>query len=396
LLSEEFLDKAHPAYIINLIMERIPIQHIRKLFAFSSAISSSLKIEDIREQAAMVVMDLLRCEASSLLLFDKEKEELYFDVALGEKGAEIKSLRLKLGQGIAGWVALNRQALIINDVQKDPRFYKGADELSGFITRNMVCVPVISKGRLLGVMQAINKIDLDFDEYDLELLSAVSAQVAVAIDNALLHEQLKHMFYEMTLALAETIERRDKYIGGHVKRVMEYSVAVAIEMGLDKDMVEIVKLAAILHDIGKICIKDAILFKESRLSEAESKIMQKHVTYGADILSNIKHIPKEVIWGVKYHHEHLDGSGYPEGLKGDEIPLVARIIAVPNVFDNMVAGRPYAPSLTVEAAINEIKGKSGIYYDPTVVESFFGVLERMGMLQTPSEGLGEGEIGKYI
>ncbi len=377
-------------------MERIPIQHIRELFAFSSAISSSLRIEEIREKAALVVMDLLRCEASSLLLFDEEKEELYFDVALGEKGAKIKSIRLKLGQGIAGWVALNRQALIINDVQKDPRFYKSADEASGFITRNMVCVPVISKGKLLGVMQAINKIGSDFDEYDLELLSAVGAQVAVAIDNARLHEELKHMFYDMTLALAETIERRDKYIGGHVKRVMEYSVATAIKMGLDKETVEHVKLAAILHDIGKICIKDAILFKEKRLSEAEIKIMQKHVIYGAEILSNIKNIPKEVIWGVKYHHEHLDGSGYPEGLKGDEIPLVARVIAVPNAFDGMVAGRPYAPFLTVEKAIDEIREKSGIYYDPIVVESFFRVLDRMNMLQNPPENLGEGEVGRYV
>ncbi len=377
-------------------MERIPIQHIRELFAFSSAISSSLRIEEIREKAALVVMYLLRCEASSLLLFDEEKEELYFDVALGEKGAKIKSIRLKLGQGIAGWVALNRQALIINDVQKDPRFYKSADEASGFITRNMVCVPVISKGKLLGVMQAINKIGSDFDEYDLELLSAVGAQVAVAIDNARLHEELKHMFYDMTLALAETIERRDKYIGGHVKRVMEYSVATAIEMGLDKETVEHVRLAAILHDIGKICIKDAILFKEKRLLEAEIKIMQKHVIYGAEILSNIKNIPKEVIWGVKYHHEHLDGSGYPEGLKGDEIPLVARIIAVPNAFDGMVAGRPYAPFLTVEKAIDEIREKSGIHYDPIVVESFFRVLDRMNMLQNPPEDLGEGEVGRYV
>lgn len=356
--------------------KEILIEHLKELLEFSAIINSSLEIEEIRKRAALAVMNLVNCEAASLLLFDETKEELYFDVALGEKAHKIKTIRLKLGQGIAGWVAEKKQAVIINDVQRDPRFFRGGDEKSGFITKTMLCLPVMVKDRLIGVIQAINKREALFDEYDLELLRALSSQVAVAIENARLYEELKETFYEIVFALADTIEKRDPYTGGHTKRVMDYSIAIGIEMGLDKKELEKLKLAAILHDIGKIGIRDSILLKEDKLTEEEFKIIQNHTIYGAEIIAHVRQL-KDIVPGVKYHHEKFDGSGYPEALKKDEIPLIARIIAVADTFDAMTTDRPYRKGLTNEVALQELQNKAGSQFDPQVVEAFKVALDKM-------------------
>lgn len=361
--------------IQGLMNKDIVSEHLRELLKFSAIINSSLEIEEIRKRACEAIMNLVNCEAASLLLFDEQTQELYFDVALGQKADKIKTIRLKLGQGIAGWVAEKRQAVIINDVQSDPRFFKSADEKSGFVTKTMVCLPVMIKDRLLGVIQAINKRNTVFDEYDLELLNALSSQIAVAIENARLYDELKQTFYEIVLALADTIEKRDPYTAGHTKRVMEYSVKTGMELGLEKEDLEKLQLAAILHDIGKIGIRDAILLKEEKLSDDEFKIIQNHSIYGAEILQHVRQL-KDIIPGVKYHHEKFDGRGYPFGLKGKEIPIIARIIAVADTFDAMTTDRPYRKGMSREDAIEELKNKAGSQFDPEIVEAFLKVLNK--------------------
>jgi putative nucleotidyltransferase with HDIG domain len=348
---------------------------VTKILNFSALINSSLEFGEIRRRSVEAIMELLQCEAGSLLFYDEKKEELYFDVALGEKGEKVKSIRLKLGQGIAGWVALHRKPVLINDVQNDPRFYSQADKKSGFTTKNMVCVPLLSKGKLLGVVQAINKKEGNFTPEDLEVLQALSHQIAVAVENAKLYQELKDTFFNVVFALANTIEKRDPYTGGHTRRVMTYSLAIGEELGLSPEELEVLKLSAILHDIGKIGIRDAILLKQSRLTDEEYEIIKKHTIYGEEILKHIKQMEK-VIPGVKYPHERFDGRGYPEGLKGEEIPFFARIIAVADTFDAMVTDRPYRKGLSVEEAVNEIKRCSGTQFDPKVVEAFLRVYQK--------------------
>lgn len=342
-------------------------EHLRQLLDFSAIVNSSLEIEEIRKKTIDYSIKILDCQAGSLLLYDEYKNELYFDVAIGEKADKIKTIRLKLGEGIAGWVAQNRKPLVVNDVQNDPRFYKGADERSGFKTESMVCVPIINKGRLIGVLQAINKRNNLFTDYDAQLLGTISNQVAIAIENAKLYGELKETFYEIVFALADTIEKRDPYTGGHTKRVMDYCIAIANQMGLDKDEIEKLKLSAILHDIGKIGIRDSILLKEDKLSEEEYLAIQNHTIYGAEILKHVKKLEK-IIPGVKYHHEKFDGSGYPEKLKKEEIPLIARIIAVADTFDAMTTDRPYRRGLSFEFALKELKNKAGTQFDPQIVD----------------------------
>src|SRR3990172_2439762 len=230
----------------------------------SSLVNSTLDTREIRRRAIEAATTLAEAETGSLLLIDRETGDLFFEVALGEKGEMLKEVRLSKGQGIAGWVAEKGEALIVNDVQTDPRFFKGADEKSSFKTRNMLCVPVKTKDRILGVLQAVNKKEGMFDDEDREALFALANQVAVAVENANLYTELKDAFYGTAKALAETIEKRDPYTGGHTHRVMDYSLAIGRMLGLSAKETENLKLAAILHDIGKIGVRDNILLKNGR------------------------------------------------------------------------------------------------------------------------------------
>lgn len=342
---------------------------LNTLMELSALINSSLDVAEIRKRTIGAAVRLVDAETGSLLFLDDETGDLYFDVALGEKGESIKTIRLKRGQGIAGWVAEHQEPVIINDVQNDPRFFKDADKKSEFETRAMVCLPVRLKDKLVGVLQAINKRHGQFEREDMELLTALSNQVAVAIENARLYDELKETFYATVHTLAETIEKRDPYTAGHTKRVMEYSLAIGEAIGLSqKDMMDL-RLSAILHDIGKIGVRDNILLKDGRLTFDEYNAIMMHPFYGAEILTHISQL-KDIVPGVRSHHEKFDGSGYPEGLKGDMIPLIARIIAVADTFDAMTTDRPYRKGLSVEAALEELKRYAGTQFDPDAVNAF--------------------------
>jgi HD-GYP domain-containing protein (c-di-GMP phosphodiesterase class II) len=250
-------------------------------------------------------------------------------------------MRLKMGEGIAGWVAANDQHALINDVQNDPRYFRRAQTITDFVTRNMVCVPVRSKGIVIGVLQAINKKDGGhFTEEDIQNCWTLSNQVAVALDNAHLYAELKETFLNTAEALAAAVEKRDPYTGGHIKRVVEYSMAIARHMSLPLNEMEELRMAAVLHDIGKIGIKDSVLLKQARLDQDELAHMREHPLVGEDILEHIEQM-KGVRKIMRAHHEKWDGTGYPDGLKGEEIPIHARIIALADTFDAITTDRPY-------------------------------------------------------
>jgi len=356
---------------IRLIREREEtFEQTKKYLEISGILNSSLAPKVVNEKAIEVVTRLLDCEVGSLLLVDEEKDELYFDVALGEKGEKVKEIRLKMGQGIAGWVAKNRRSLLVGDVKNDPRHFSGADERSEFKTKNMVCVPIIGDDKVIGVLQAINKRGgRRFYEEDVSLLESLAHQVAIAVENAHLHEELRDAFYQTAEALANAIEKRDPYTGDHTQRVMKYSLVIAHHMNLTEDEKENLKLAAILHDIGKIGVEDSILRKESELDNDEYDKIKRHPEFGEEILGHITML-KKVIPGMKHHHERPDGSGYPNGLLTGEIPTVAKIIAVADTFDAITTDRPYRKAKSREEALSEIVSKAGSQLDREVVDVF--------------------------
>jgi putative nucleotidyltransferase with HDIG domain len=255
-------------------------------------------------------------------------------------------------------------------VGKNPFHFKKADEKTNFKTKNMVCVPVVSKGQVIGVLQAINKKGSEhFTAEDVGLLETLSHQVAIAVENSMLYAKLKETFLQTASAMAGAIEAKDRYTGGHTKRVLHYSMAIAQYMNLDANELENLRLAAILHDIGKIGIDDKVLKKQYALNDEEYEVMKKHPAIGYDILSQVEGL-KEIVDGMRYHHERPDGKGYPYGLKGNEIPKIASIISVADTYDAMVSTRPYRKGMDPQIAFDEIVKYRGTQFDAETVDAF--------------------------
>ncbi len=353
---------------------------------------STLDQKVVRRMAIEAITRLMKAEAGSLLLVDDKTNELFFEVALGEKGEKIKEVRLKMGEGIAGWVAAHGKPLIVKDASKDKRFQGRVDKKSEFKTRNMVCVPVVIKGKVIGVLQAINRLHGDtFTNKDKGLFQMFSNQVAIALDNARLYGEIKDTFYATSEALAEAIEKRDPYTGGHTKRVLTYSMAAAKHMGLSPETLELLKFSAVLHDIGKIGIEDSILRKQAPLDDAEAAEMKKHPLLGADIL---KHVPqlKEIVPGMLCHHERIDGRGYPNGFSDSQIPLIAKIISVADTYDAMTTTRPYRKALPTETALKELEKFSGTQFDSGVVKAFIKAFQQGDIPAASTEATAMAEV----
>lgn len=373
LLQEEIklLNESHQGREIEI---KKRLDELKTLYEIGSILVSSLEQHIIRRQVVEAIAKLMNVEAGSLLMIDEEKKELYFEVALGEKGDEVKEIRLNLGEGIAGWVAEHGQSVVVPDVVNDVRFSKKADDKTKFVTKNILCVPVKIRGKVIAVLEAVNKIDGSFTDNDISLLEMFSNQVAIALDNARLYSEIKETFIATIEALAEAIEKRDPYTGGHTRRVLNYSLAIAKYLSISNEDKEILKFSAILHDIGKIGIDDNILCKTLPLRKEEAEVMKRHTIYGSDILDHVKQL-KALIPGMFAHHERPDGKGYPIGLVGDEIPLIARIISVADAYDAITTDRPYRKGLSPDDAVNEIRRCGGTQFDKDVVDAFSKAFE---------------------
>jgi HD-GYP domain-containing protein (c-di-GMP phosphodiesterase class II) len=357
------------------------------LMEFSSILNSTLDTVRLRELAMKATCRLLDCDGATLYLLDAEKNELYFETIVGSVSSEqLKEIRLAVDENsLAGSVALKRQPLLVNDVSQEKRHFKKADQKNSFQTRNMVCVPLECKGRLLGVLQAINKRGGDFQAAEQRLLATLGHQVAIAVDNSLLYQNLKTQFYETVSAMATAIEAKDRYTGGHTKRVALFSELIAKHMGLSKEAIEEVRLSAILHDIGKIGIDDKVLKKDAPLDKQEWEHMKQHPDMGYRILANVKSM-KTITDGMRFHHERPDGNGYPLGLKGEEIPFIARIISVADTFDAMTSNRPYRKGMEYEVAFDEITRYRGTQFDEKVVDGFVKAFKLEGMGKKRKKG----------
>jgi len=243
------------------------------------------------------------------------------------------------------------------------------------VTRSALLVPMQVEGNMLGALQVqSHRLDA-YGEDDMELLSGIGSVAAIALHSANRHQEVEQnaavlrASLEGTIrALADTTEARDPYTAGHQKGVAELSVAIAVEMGLPKDTVETVHMAGLVHDIGKIATPAEILSKPGKLTDVEFGLIKVHSQSGYDILKGID-FPWPIADAVLQHHERMNGSGYPNGLVGDEICMEARILAVADVVEAMANHRPYRPALGIDAALDEIEKRKGDAYDLAVADA---------------------------
>ncbi len=334
-----------------------------------SAINKSLNIESVLFNTISHIQKTIGVEAVSIWEYDEKKNELFFRVLKGEKTEKIVNLRLKEGVGIAGKTFQDRKFKIINNIEKNKDWNKSFDKISGFTTKNMMVGPLAIENKVIGVIQIMNKISGNFTKDDLEYLKIISSPISIALENAKLYEKSKRLLFEISLSLSLAIEKRDPYTGGHTKRVLDYSLLIAEGLNFSAKRIDKLKISAILHDIGKIGIPDSILNKKGPLTNKEKELMNKHPEIGAEIVSHIEEMD-DVIGGIKYHHENYDGSGYPFGLKGKEIPLFARIIAIADTFDAITTERPYKKALSKDYAIEELVKNKNHQFDPELIDIF--------------------------
>jgi HD-GYP domain-containing protein (c-di-GMP phosphodiesterase class II) len=345
----------------------VRLRECETLLEIGAKLAATLDLSTVLEVALETAEQVCRAETSSIWELDEERQELFFRLVRGRAAGEIRGLRVPIDQGIVGSVARSAQSEVVNDVAADPRW--NGDGQGIFRTRAILAVPLLAHGKVIGVVQLLNPIGKErFTGEDLRRMHLFAAMLAHPLQNARLYTAQRRQFLNMVTALAETLEKKDPYTGGHVRRVVRYSLLLGAEMGLARGDLKDLWLAATLHDIGKIGVPDRILGKPAPLVSEEVEIMRRHTVDGAQIVSHLANA--HVLPGVRSHHERLDGQGYPDGLQDPEIPTAARIIAVADTFDAMTTSRPYREGLSSAQAAGEIESGAGTQFCPVVVAAF--------------------------
>ena len=369
--------------IENVRLSQEREQHVAALNALRAAsrwLNSSLHIETVLQKIVETADEVIQAQAGSILLKGKDGL-LDFTVALGPAGQRLMDakgmLRDRLNEGIAAWVAENGKAEIIADCTKDTRFTSGPgpeihDKL-GFQTQSMVCVPMRARGEVVGVVELINRLDgKPFDQNDLDTLSVFADDAAAALTNARLYESLEDSYRNTINSLATALDLRDNETGGHSQRVALFAQEVAQRLGLPKAEVDDTYQGSLLHDIGKIGIPDSVLLKPGKLTDDEWLIMRRHIVIGYRLLDGIDFLSKSAVIPL-FHHERYDGKGYLTRLKGDQIPVGARIFAIIDAYDAMTSDRPYRKALGDEVARQRIRESCGTQFDPEIAEVFLNI-----------------------
>jgi putative nucleotidyltransferase with HDIG domain len=351
------------------------VSELSTLFEVGKTISSTLDLEKVLTLILEVATRLMEASICSLRLIGEEKEiVLSASYGLTTEYFDTKKSTITKRKSIAEQALQDRTPVIITDVPNDKEY-----EHPKYVTKekvtSLLCVPLVAKEESIGVLTVYSTRRQRYTQDQVNLLSAIADQAAIAVSNAKLHEEIHHSFLRTVKALAAAVDAKDPYTKGHSEAVVKYTLDIAKELGLPKEDIESLEIAALLHDIGKIGIKEDVLLKPGKLDEEEWRVIKEHPSISAKILGPVE-FPEVIMLAVRLHHEQMDGRGYPDGLSKDQIPLHASIIKVADAFDAMISDRPYRKALPLEVAINELKKGAGTQFHPKVVDTFIKIIER--------------------
>lgn len=374
-------------YKINSVEEKLQlntmdidnlIMMLASIHEFGVTATGLLSKEEVSQTVVDTACSIIHSDLASLMLINSDNE-LYIISSKGLSEKVIKETKIKIGEGIAGRVASTGKYIFVENIETDVRFLRPNDE-ERYVSKSFISVPLKIKTKVIGVLNINSpKNKKQFNDRDLKLITILADQAAMRLDNIELFNNLQSFYFEMVQTLARAIDAKDAYTYDHADRARKYAKEIAIKMNLPYTIVRNIEYAALMHDIGKIGIADNILLKKEKLTEKESKILRTHPTIGYKILAPVKFLAP-VAPMVLYHQEWYDGSGYPEGLAKEEIPLGARIVAVIDAYDAMTSNRPYRKALPIDKAVEELYSGAGKQFDPKIVDTFIEILKEEKIL----------------
>jgi len=347
-------------------------EELARMENLTNLIEKFSRLETLQERGIILrdvlerIISITKAEAGSIMVLEDD-DKLHIEISVGLPEDIKDKVILGLNEGLAGWVAVNRTPLILEDTSKDQRFKNipSTPEI-----KSSIVLPIIHGEKLLGVLN-INTIReyRRFNKDDIELINKIVPILANIIEGEKLERKIEVLNREILISLVSAIEARDPYTKGHSEEVSRLSVLLGKALSLPVEDLKLLEIAGYLHDIGKLKVPDSILQKPGRLTEEEWEIMRRHPIWGAEMLSKISAL-KGIDRIVRYHHERWDGKGYPDGLSGEEIPFLSRILGICDSFQAMISDRPYRVALTIPQAIEELQKEKGKQFDPDLVDIF--------------------------
>jgi uncharacterized domain HDIG len=382
MLGKEVLERQRAEGEITRLFEESQrrLRQVEALHSIDLAISTSMDLHLTLNILLQHVESLLNVDAGDILLLMPNSQQFDFSAGRGFRTNSMERAGSRLGAGYARRIVLERRTLVIPGdlVARADREFSTLYQQEGFSA--YAGVPLIAKGQIKGVLEVYHRSIHKSEPEWLHLLETLAGQAAIAIDNAQLFRDLQQSNFELALAYDATIagwsramDLRDKETEGHTQRVTNLTLRLARTLGIGDAQLIHIRHGALLHDIGKMGVPDNILLKPDQLTAEEWEKMMKHPGFAYEMLSSIRYLQPAL--DIPYcHHEKWDGSGYPRGLKGHEIPIAARIFAVADVWDAITSDRPYRKGWSKEAALEYIREQSAKYFDPEVVERFLALI----------------------
>ena len=361
---------------------RRKLRQLKALREIDLAITSSFAMQTNLSVLLKHTMAELGVDAASILLLNPNLNMLEFAAGYGFRTRAIERSSLHGGSGHAGQVVMQQTLVHINDLRRSEYQFVRAELLAEEAFISYFGVPLIAKGMVKGILEIFHRSSLEPDQEWLDFLHTLAGQAAIAIENAQLFKNLQQSNIELLQAYDATIEGwsraldlRDRETEGHTQRVTEMAMKLGQRLGISDQELKFMRWGGLLHDIGKMAVPDRILLKPDTLTSDEWKIMKQHPSFALQMLSPIQYLKPAL--DIPYcHHERWDGSGYPRGLKREEIPLAARIFAVADVFDGLTSDRPYRARWAESEARDYIREHAGIMFDPQIVDIFLQMMEK--------------------